>query len=432
MAGSGLRVSNHGQAGQALVLALIILAVGVVAFLRFFHVGQVVAARAKQTHALDAAAYSGALVQARALNMLALLNRAQTGHQLAMAHLVTLGSWAHFAGTQAGRLARQNPPVHVINMMFGSGHGQAYAAASKAAGLEQMAYTDGPLANAYGQHHALLSEVFAAVQKQVVESVAPAREQAMQHILARNYPGYAADFDLSITDTHWPGYVHQVAGMTLRPFVGQVAALYGFLDPRNHTARNPWSVDARCPHKRHELRRRGTTQMDAAGRWQSIDTESYHALRSNRWIGCYFREYPMGWGWVPTRRGQTPDGPYVDQPPQDFSAQDFWRWVQESTDWNIAQGDANPLANSWASVSRQTWEGGGLQPYYDVAGQRPDTLGFEVVLRHPGPEELMVTTQAAAEVFFERPQPRSDGKAESASLFRPYWQARLAPSLEVP
>lgn len=140
----------------------------------------------------------------------------------------------------------------------------------------------------------------------------------------------------------------------------------------------------------------------------------------------------MGWGWIPTRAGQRPDGPYVDQPPENFSAQDFWRWVQESTDWNIAQGDANPLANSWASVHRQTWEGGGLQAYYDVAGLRPPTAGFEVVLRHPGPGELTITTRAAAETFFERPQPRTDGRIESASLFRPYWQARLASITEEP
>src|SRR5690625_3072389 len=88
------------QSGQALVLAMVVLAVAFRAFLRVFQLCQVVAARAKRTLALDAATSSGALVQARALNMLGLLNRAQVGHQLAMAHLVTLGSWAHFAGTQ--------------------------------------------------------------------------------------------------------------------------------------------------------------------------------------------------------------------------------------------------------------------------------------------------------------------------------------------
>jgi hypothetical protein len=32
---------------------------------------------------------------------------------------------------------------------------------------------------------------------------------------------------------------------------------------------------------------------------------------------------------------------------------------------------------------------------------------------------------AAAEVYFQRPVPRGDGRHEYASLFNPYWQARL-------
>src|SRR5690554_6367931 len=73
-------------------------------------------------------------------------------------------------------------------------------------------------------------------------------------------------------------------------------ARYGFLDPRDHTARNDWIVSPRCPAWRHELRRRGATQWQDYDTWHSLDTQSYHALRSNRFIGYYYREYPMGWG----------------------------------------------------------------------------------------------------------------------------------------
>src|SRR5690606_10907700 len=89
------------QQGQALVLGMLLAGVAMVILARYFAVGQVVGAKARQLHALDAAAYSGALVQARALNMLAYINRAHVGHQLAMAHLVTLGSWASLGGAQA-------------------------------------------------------------------------------------------------------------------------------------------------------------------------------------------------------------------------------------------------------------------------------------------------------------------------------------------
>lgn len=143
----------------------------------------------------------------------------------------------------------------------------------------------------------------------------------------------------------------------LRSFVQEIANLYAFLGPRNDTARNPWVVDARSPMLRHELRRRGNTELYPYGRWQSIDTQSFHALRSNRWIGCYFREYPMAWGWIPTAAAQSVGSPHVDDPPDDFAAQDFWRWVRDATNWDIHFGDANPLANSRAVANRQRWQG---------------------------------------------------------------------------
>src|SRR5690606_27874810 len=61
-------------------------------FVHHFETGTVLAEKVRQDHVLDAAAYSGALVQARSLNMLAYIHRAQAAHQVAMAHLVTLGS----------------------------------------------------------------------------------------------------------------------------------------------------------------------------------------------------------------------------------------------------------------------------------------------------------------------------------------------------
>lgn len=129
---------SGSQRGQALILTMVVLGAALIAFTRYFYTGQVVAAKARQTHALDAAAYSGALVQARALNMLAYINRAQVGHHIAMAHLVTLGSWASLAGTQAQQLARGNPPKYLIDMLFGPDHGAAYASALRASGLDLL------------------------------------------------------------------------------------------------------------------------------------------------------------------------------------------------------------------------------------------------------------------------------------------------------
>ncbi len=421
----------HRQQGQALVLGMLLAGVAAIALLRYFSVGQVVAAKARQLHGLDAAAYSAALVQARALNMLSYINRAQVGHQVAMAHLVTLGSWASLGGTEARQLGTGNPPAYLIAMLFGADHGAAYLAASPAAGMESLAATHGSLASAYAAHDRSVHDVLAAVQNEIVASVPQARLAAARAVLGRHYPE-SSSFDLAISDDNWDGYVRRYgARQMLRPFILEAANMYGFLQPRNRTASNPWDVQARCPWLRHELRRRGTTELDASGRWQSLDTQSFHALRSNKWIGCYYREYPMGWGWIPPSRQALAGVPHVDDPPENFSAQDFWRWVQQATQWDIVSGDANPLANSKAVAGRPDWPGRGLADYIDIGaeGNSGEALRFAVMLKHPGPQGLTVVTRSAAATFFARPEARQDGRHELPNLFHPYWQARLDSSL---
>src|SRR5690606_14456203 len=140
---------------QTLMLGMIFAGAVALALVRYFDAGMVVAGKARQDHALDAAAYSGALVQARALNMLSYIKRAQVAHQVAMAHLVTLGSLASFAGAEASRAAMNNPPSYVIGMHFGADHAHAYLEALKATGMEHLSLESGALASAYSEHDRL-------------------------------------------------------------------------------------------------------------------------------------------------------------------------------------------------------------------------------------------------------------------------------------
>lgn len=134
----------------------------------------------------------------------------------------------------------------------------------------------------------------------------------------------------------------------------------------------------------------------------------------------------MGWGWIPTAASQSMGDSHVIDPPDNFSQQDFWRWVKEQTDWDIHSGRSNPLATSRAVAGRSRWHGGGLQAFFDTRDPFADQVGFSASLTHPGPEGTSITTHSAAEAFFHRPQPRQDSRHEHANLFRPYWQARLS------
>ena len=258
------RVPHCSQRGQALVLGMLLAGLAALALVRYFGLGQVVGAKARQLHALDAAAYSGALVQARTLNMLAYINRAHVGHQIAMAHLLTLGTWASLGAAQSRQLASGNPPSYLIAMLFGTEHGSAYAAARRASGLDASWRSQGELAQAYAAHDQTVRQLLLVIQDDVVRGLPQARWAAMQNVLSSNYPEFDAQgFQFQMLKDGWPGYVRSYSGHeAMRPLVEGVATLFGFLGPRNHTASNSWMVDARCVGQRHQLRRRGTTELD--------------------------------------------------------------------------------------------------------------------------------------------------------------------------
>ncbi|MFV9473468.1 hypothetical protein ACM5Q9_03465 [Advenella sp. RU8] len=420
----------HWQSGQALVLGILLLGVIGIALNALFSTGRLIGVKARQLNTVDAAAYSGALIQARALNMQAYINIAQTGHQMAMAHLVTLGSWAKFSATQGQQASAGNPPAYLIGMMFGSGHMQAYQSARKARAIATLANPGNELFRAFDAHDRAVHEVLQAASMAINQSLEAARDKAIEKVIMANYPEPQIRKELSwaVLKDNLQGFssIFEPTG-NYRSLIGQVANVYRFLDERNHVRKNLWIVNEKCPWKRHELRRKGQTVLDENGNWQSIDTESYHALRSNRWIGCYFREYPMGWGWVPGNANSIAmDLPYTQAPPDDFSGVDFWRWASKTTQWDIYGGNNNPLANSRAIAARQHWQGGGLANYVDIANAaKQSSVAFTLSITRKNAWGHDFTVSSTAQTFFERPQARVDRRVEKANFWHPYWQARL-------
>lgn len=134
----------------------------------------------------------------------------------------------------------------------------------------------------------------------------------------------------------------------------------------------------------------------------------------------------MAWGWLTSAAEQALDDPHTATPPDDFSEVDFWRWVRDTTDWDIAAGSANPLASSRAHVKRRLWSTAGLPGFHDLSDfAATGKIAFSLSLHRSVDTGHVVTTRSAAESFFSRPEVREDRRWERASLFRPYWQARL-------
>ncbi len=83
--------------GQALILALVTMSVLVLGVIVLFNTGQVLDKKVELVNAADATAYSVAVQQARAYNMIAYMNRASVANEVAMAQMVSWYSWINYA-----------------------------------------------------------------------------------------------------------------------------------------------------------------------------------------------------------------------------------------------------------------------------------------------------------------------------------------------
>jgi hypothetical protein len=90
-------LSRVKQRGQALPLGIAFLMSTLLLVLVLFNTGQSTSERARLLNTADAAAYSGLVWQARALNMQAYTNRAMVANQVSIGQLVSLTSWTQHA-----------------------------------------------------------------------------------------------------------------------------------------------------------------------------------------------------------------------------------------------------------------------------------------------------------------------------------------------
>ncbi|MEW8472743.1 MAG: pilus assembly protein TadG-related protein [Candidatus Thiodiazotropha endolucinida] len=91
------RVSSCKETGQALPLGIAFLMSTILLGLVLFNTGQTASEKSRLVNAADAAAYSGLIWQARALNYQAYTNRAMVANQVSIGQMVSLTSWTQYA-----------------------------------------------------------------------------------------------------------------------------------------------------------------------------------------------------------------------------------------------------------------------------------------------------------------------------------------------
>lgn len=408
------------ERGQALALLLMLLAALLGGLLFVFNSGQIVAAKLRLVGAADAAAYSGALAEARSLNFQSYMNRAIVANEVAIAQFVSLRSWSAYvrqALQEAATVGSLVPPVGSALR----GVAQSWDAVDR--GLQRSLPPLESAASHWNVDALSRAEYLSDAQTAALVN-GLARDIAVANVPARGGVELGGEF-AATNALRWHDFTegHGRQGeqrARLRDVV--MASRDGFTRTRGWTLGLPPLL---------ALRKRGGTDLIGYDAWRGMDTLS---LRVSVLFGHH--ETPLAWN----------------------AAENRQRPVQARGDHGGSYRD-NPRASSYAESGLVARAGyAGLPAYRDVRTSRggPSTpLRFDVDVRQgggsietsdvvlggaatvvPGEDPKTVLPAyhsqrlyalSAAQVVFRRPVGRADRRPELASLFNPYWQARLVP-----
>lgn len=409
------------HSGQALIASLALLAGMLGGFALVFNAGQVVNDKIRLTNAADAAAYSGALWQARALNYQAYLNRAVVANEVAIAQLVSLRSWSRYVDsltTNVDRVTRYIPYLNAPIRALEQGWDAVDTLISR--GLPPMegllsAWNAEVLPLAQGLAHQQAPLAAADLAGQVLRANEPRAQlsDATRALQVRN----ASVWQHRFTERHERG------GGDLRRVTRLLAdSRDGFTRSRSDTLFDIGFL---------ALERRGGTDLLGENAWRGIDTLSLHI---DYWLS--HDEVPLAWGAAEQRARARPGrGTHGGSLSRNPSATRRAQRSMQTASLYRGVPEIRDVVNPGSQAPRSL--------VYSVAAHLPaaDVRTLDRLLMPAGFATLEGGSEsvapafangslhavASAEVYFQRPEDRADGREEYPSLFSPYWQARLVP-----
>lgn len=406
--------------GQALIVVLAFLATLTGGFLVVFSVGQSVNDKIRLVNAADAAAFSAAQWQARSLNYQAYLNRAIVANEVAIAQMVSLRSWSRYMDrtiSNAARIGSFVPPIAASLQALERGWGAVDRSIASVAPLEGALsrWNVDVLANAQAIAHQQAPIAAAELVTQVARLQEPRAEvdAATRMLQVRN----ASQWQHRFTARYQRGSGDQ------RRYVNLL------MDARDgFSARR--TADLLPAASPVEVSRRGGTDLLAEYAWRGLDTLAAHID-----LVVTEQEIPLGWGAAEQRRlpvaQRGEHGNSLRRNPRtsrlalrEMVPAQSYRGVPEIRDViQPARRDERRLAYS---VSLRM-----PQQAIATADRVLVPRGLSGVAGEPArfvPEfsDSALHAMGSAEVYFRRPVSRTDRRREYASLFSPYWQARLS------
>ncbi len=412
------------QRGQVLALLLMLMAALLGSLLFVFNSGQVVSAKLRLVGAADAAAYSGALAEARSLNFQSYMNRAIVANEVAVAQFVSLRSWSGYVGQllqRAATLGTLVPPVGAVLRSVS----QVWKNVDR--GLQRTL----PLLESAASHwnvDVLSSAEYVSDAQTAATIGSLASDAAAANVPSPGDAALGQEF-VAANIVRWRQYTEGHARVgeqraRLRNLV--MDSRDGFTRSRDWTVGAPPLV---------AVGKRGGTDLIGYDSWRGMDTL---AVRELSLFGHH--ENPLAWNAAENRhrpvytRGDH-GGSYRDNPRTSGYAEDELR---------ARNSYAGLPAYRDVRLGRAASRSSSLAPLrFDVeVHQSGRTIGTSDVLMsgaatvvpnedpkrvQPSYHSGQVYALSAAQVFFKRPVGRADRHPELGSLFNPYWQARLAP-----
>ena len=435
------------DSGQALPLGLALVLFGVVGGLVLFNTGQVTTDKTKLVNAADAAAYSGSVWQARALNYQAYTNRAMVANQVSIAQAVTLQSWASYGAIASENVAQILRPIPVANI-FASALEQAMTVAEQVlAPLSQgmVVVIDPVLDGLSKSQEAMFVSAFSATPE-IIKTIA--RESDPRFTVETGYTVLGVGGNLDSWSSFTEGYAaNDEVAMTER--LDLINRSRGqFTRSRNWKFFHFWFPSTFATY--HRIYREGNTELimqtgdddQIEWEWKAKDTMSFHT-KVYTWRGRRRYEVPVGWGSAFANNSGEPDQTIEDNPERML-------WSNRGAESWADRGIVSPVRQTESQTALTNY--GGVRAYRslstatliedepalklkveialdtdDVRGSNQIVPGdtFSAPVNSPG---QLMSSISIAEVFYKRPLERKNTapRFERANGYNPYWDVRLS------
>ncbi len=445
------------QNGQALPIGIALLLIGTLAGIVLYNSGQAALDKTRLANTADAAAYSGALMQSRALNFQAYTNRAMVANQVSIAQAVSLASWSRYGKATAGHISMilENIPfLTAIAVAIEQGMNiLTMVTEPLASGILQFAnIVNGGLSLA---QEAMYMSTFAATPE-IVDTIATATDERFDVNTAYTVGEAVRNIN------RWRQFTGGFAANDEVAMLERKDMIERSLD--DFSAERNWNFMKKflpvMPTMKVRLDRRGDTRLamtkngnDLEWEWQARDTQSLQTkflvfdFPGFDWKGI---ETPIGMG-MSYANSTNDDNPLIEIDCHAGSSEECGYFSDNRSGEKWAY-ENRPILSSGEDTQKRLKRYDGVRAYRSLSEETLDeedpvlrlrvevSMDLEQAARAHGrgigraedsalaaPGDA-ISSVSVAEVYYQHPEVDADGnqRQQGVNGYNPYWDVRLA------